>query len=142
MLDAESLAAAEQKGTLKLTGNWTLGQIFGHLATWIGYAYDGVPFKTPLIIKLLFKVMRMKKRFIYGKMPAGVKIPRLAGGTLGQEMISTQEGLEKLRSVVARLKSQAPTLPHPIFGPLTHAEWQGTHLRHAELHLGFASVNA
>jgi hypothetical protein len=35
------------------------------------------------------------------------------------------------------LAKAPPTIPHALFGPLTHDEWIAQHLRHAELHLSF-----
>jgi hypothetical protein len=51
--------------------------------------------------------------------------------------MSLDEGLERMRRVMERLKVEAPTMPHSLFGPLTHEEWIASQLRHAELHLGF-----
>jgi len=141
MTEVESVVDAEQAGNLRSAGNWTAGQIFGHLATWIDYGFDGLPFKPPVVIKVLLRVLRMKNRFVNGKLPAGVKIPRLPGGTLGREEMTTQAGLLKLRAAVERLKANAPDREHPIFGWLTHDEWIKIHLRHDELHLGFLSVS-
>jgi hypothetical protein len=41
--DAELLAEAARRGTLRATGNWTLGQALAHLATWINMPFDGYP---------------------------------------------------------------------------------------------------
>ena len=133
--DAEALAAAERAGRLRAAGNWRLGQVFGHLAAWVGYAYDGLPVEPPRLVRWLMRPM--KKRFLYRTMPAGVKIPSAAGGTFGTEPLSTDEGLERLRRAYARLNAEAPRRPHPLFGRLTHDEWINGHLRHAELHLSF-----
>src|SRR5688572_22327997 len=74
LADAEAMAAAQRQGRLRQLGNWPLGQILGHLATWVGYAYDGVPRTPPLLIRWIMRPM--KKRFLYKAMPAGVRIPR------------------------------------------------------------------
>lgn len=139
LADVESLAAAARDGTARTLGNWSLGQILGHLATWIGYAYDGVPVTPPLLVRWLMKPM--KKRFLYKAMPVGVKIPRTPGGTFGTEPMSVEEGLDRYRRALARLKSEAPQRRHPIFGPMTHAEWIAGQMRHAELHLSFVRVD-
>jgi hypothetical protein len=70
-------------------------------------------------------------------MRAGVKIPRVPGGTLATEPLPLDEALARLRRVMERLKTEAPTAPNFIVGPLTHEEWIAINLRHAELHLGF-----
>ena len=78
--DVESLADAERSGRLRSSGNWTLGQSLGHLAAWIDYAYDGYPVrKAPFFIRWIVKLR--KQSLLNGKLPQGVKIPGVAGGT-------------------------------------------------------------
>lgn len=136
--EAERLVAAERSGTLRCMGNWTLGQIFGHLAAFIDYAYDGYPpqlANPPWFIKLYLRLR--KSAFLRGPLPAGVKIPKIKGGTTGAEPISTEDGFEKLTRALDRLAAGAPTVPNVVFGPLTHEQWQQLHERHAELHFSF-----
>ena len=133
--DVEQLAAAEREGRLRRVGNWTLGQTLGHLASWAGYSYDGVPLKVPFFVKLIMRPM--KRRFLRGPMPAGRNIPRVPGGTLATDPLSTEEGLARFRRSFARIRDEPPTRPHLLFGPLTHDQWIQSHLRHAELHLSF-----
>lgn len=135
--EVEKVAAADAAGRLKPIGNWTAGQAFGHLATWIEYPYDGYPpdLKPPLWIKLLLRMM--KKKFLYGTMKRGVRIPGVQGGTKGTEPMTTEAGKARLRRAWDRLNAAPPTIPNPIFGVMTHEEWKQGHLRHAELHLGY-----
>jgi len=135
LADAEAMATAEREGRLRRVGNWTLGQILGHLATWVAYAYDGVPVTPPLLIRWIMRPM--KKRFLYKGMPAGVHIPKTPGGTSGTDVLPLEEGLNRYRAACARLKAEAPQRRHPIFGQMTHAEWIAGQLRHGELHLSF-----
>lgn len=138
LADAERVAAADKAGALRRTGNWTTGQTLGHLASWMGYAYDGYPENLrnpPWFIKLLLKVQR--NRFMNGALPAGVKIPKIEGGTAGTEVISTEEGIIRLRASCQRLKAGPPSGPNPVFGPMTHDDWIKLACRHAELHLSF-----
>lgn len=135
LADGEQLAAAEREGKARCLGNWTLGQIFGHLSSWVDYSYEGVPMKVPFLIRLIMRPM--KNRILYKAMPAGRNIPRVPGGTLATEPLSLDDGLAHFRRSFGRLKSEAPVLPHVLFGPLTHEEWINQHLRHAELHLSF-----
>lgn len=139
LAEADRLAHAERSGSLTLLGNWSLGQMFGHLAAWTSFPYDGYPagFKPPPApVRVLFRLMRRK--FIHGTLPVGMKIPHVEGGTYGTEPRSTDDGLSRLRNALTRLKSAAPQSPNPAFGPLTHQEWIELNLRHAELHLSFA----
>lgn len=137
LADVDRIFAADRAGTLRRTGNWTAGQTFGHLAAWLDYAYDGYPpeLRPPWFIKLILKLRR--KRFMRGPLPAGVRIPRIKGGTMATEPCSTDEGLSRLTRAMDRLRAAPPSQPNIIFGPMSHEEWQQMHLRHAELHLSF-----
>ncbi len=135
MADVDRLVEAERAGRLDHMGNWGLGQALGHLASWAEYAYTGYPFKPPFFIRWILR--SRKQKFIHEPMSAGVKIPGMPGGTMATEPVPVDEALGRMKSVMARLKSEAPTLVHPIFGTLSHDEWIAINLRHAELHLGF-----
>jgi hypothetical protein len=135
--DAEAMAIAQKTGKLHEIGNWTLGQICGHLAAWMDYSFDGAPIKmAPWPIRMVVRVV-MKNRMIHKPMRPGAKIPGVPGGTAGTEVLPTDEGLERLRKAVARLQSSVPAAPHPLLGPLTHDQWKQLTLRHSELHLSF-----
>ena len=138
LADAEALATAERAGRLRRSGNWTLGQTLGHIAGWVGLSFDGMPFKPPFFIRWMLRPM--KRRFLFGSMPPGRRIPRVEGGTLSTDVMPTEEGLTRLRQAFARLQAGPPSLPHMLFGRLTHEEWINAHLRHAELHLSFFRV--
>lgn len=135
--DVARLVEAERGGSLRTTGNWSLGQSLGHLAVWIDYAYDGYPpeLRPPWFVKLVLKMM--KKKFLKGPLKAGVRIPKLKEGTLGTEALSVEEGFARFDKAWRRLRNGPPSVPNPIFGPMSHEEWIAGHLRHAELHLGF-----
>jgi hypothetical protein len=133
--DVDGLADAERAGKLVSVGNWTFGQVLGHLAGWVDYSYDGVPMKVPAVLRWV--VRPFKNRILYKRMRAGSRIPRIPSGTLSTEPLSTEQGLERFRSRFARLAAECPARPHALLGPLNHAEWINQHLRHAELHLSF-----
>jgi hypothetical protein len=138
LAEAERLAAADKAGTLKTLGNWTCGQVFNHIASWASYPYEGFPQRLkapPWFIRPLLR--GMKSKFLKNGMPQGVRIPKVEGGTVGTEPLSTEDGLKKLRAAIARLESTAPNHPSPAFGNLTHDEVKRLNMRHAELHMGF-----
>jgi hypothetical protein len=135
LAEVDRLTEAERAGRLRRLGNWTLGQTLGHLAAWAEYAYTGSPLKVPFFIRWLLRLR--KRKFLYGPMRAGVKIPGVEGGTLATEAMPLDEALGRLRRVMQRLQTEAPTAPNPVFGRLTHEESIALNLRHAELHLGF-----
>ncbi len=136
LAEADRLVEAEKAGRLRRLGNWTLGQALGHVAVWAEYSYTGTPLKPPFFIRWILK-LRNKRNFMYGSMRAGVVIPGVAGGTLATEVMPLEEAQGRFQRVLERLKTEAPTAPNAIFGPLTHEEWVAINLRHAELHLGF-----
>ena len=137
LADAERLVAAEREGRLERCGNWTLGQALGHLATWASFAFDGYPkaVHAPLPVRMILRLMR--NRIINKGMMSGVKIGRVPGGTVGLDVISTDEGLRRFRGAMQRLRDTPPTIVNPVFGRLTHQQWIDLNLRHAELHLSF-----
>lgn len=135
--EAERIAAAERAGTLRRSGNWTAGQTFGHLATWIGFAFDGYPpsLRPPWFVRALARFG--KERFLSKPLPRGFRLPKVEGGTVGTEPLTLEEGLSRLTAALDRLDRTAPTVANPVFGPMTHDEWKRAHLRHAELHMGY-----
>jgi hypothetical protein len=135
LTEADRLAAFQQAGKLRSIGNWSSGQNLGHLASWIDFSYDGVPFKVPFIARIIMRPM--KKRTLYKPMKPGSRIPKLKDGTVGIDPLGFDEGLTKFRKNFSRLKSECPKIPHALFGRMTHEEWIAQHLRHAELHLSF-----
>ncbi|TWT41677.1 hypothetical protein RAS1_27980 [Phycisphaerae bacterium RAS1] len=136
LTEIDSIEAADTEGRLKRVGNWTTGQVFGHLATWINYGWEGYPMKVPWFIRLILKFK--VRAYLRDGMPQGVKIPNTADGTFGTEVLTTQEGARRLRAALRRLQKGEPARFHsPAFGPLSDADRIQLNLRHAELHLGY-----
>ena len=137
MAEIDRIVAADQAGKLIHTGNWTAGQVFGHIASWIEYGYVGYPMKPPpWIIRVMLR-MRVKK-YLRDGMPRGVRIPGVENGTFGIEPLSTAEGADRLRRAFLRLKNgELAVHDSPAFGPMSHPDRIELNLRHAELHLGF-----
>jgi len=135
LAEVDRLVAAERAGRLKHVGNWTLGQTLGHLATWTEYGYTGSPLKPPFFIRWILRFQ--KQRFLTGPMRAGVKIPRVAGGTLATNVVPLADAYPRLRQIMERLKNEPPTALNPIFGKMSHEEQIALNLRHTELHLSF-----
>lgn len=136
--DAEALAEAERAGTLRSTGNWSLGQTIGHLAFWADAPFDGYPDQMPKMPWLIKKMLPLfKNRFLNKGLPAGARMPKVPAGTFGVDPMPTEEALPKLRAAFSRMASQMPTQTNPMFEHMTHEEWIKLNLRHAELHLSF-----
>jgi hypothetical protein len=133
---------ADQAGRLRTLGNWTPGQVMGHVAAWIDYGFDGYPIDPPPWFVRWILRMRLKK-YLHGKLPAGVRIPRIENGTVGTEPYSTVEGGERLRRALQRFQRGEPAkYDSPAFGPMSPEDRVQLNLRHAELHLGFLTYDA
>src|SRR5262245_34400382 len=91
LAEVDRLVEAERAGRLRRLGNWTLGQTLGHLAAWAEYGYTGAPLKVPFFIRWILRLR--KQQFLYGPMRAGVKIPRVEGGTLATDPVPLDAGL-------------------------------------------------
>jgi hypothetical protein len=135
LTEANRLAEAERQGRLTQVGNWTLGQALGHIAGWTEFGYNGFPIGAPWFVRLI--VWFQRKKFLYGAIPAGVKIPGVIGGTLATEPVSLDDGLGRFQATFQRLKTEPQKHPSPVLGKLTHEESIALNLRHAELHLSF-----
>jgi uncharacterized protein DUF1569 len=133
--EANRLAPSHRRGQCKQLGNWTLGQTFGHLATWAEYSYSPCPIKAPWFVRFFMGFKRSS--YIYGPMKPGIRIPRVDNGTLGTEPIEMEEGLQRFMKAFERLRRETPTCPSPVFGMMTRQEAQAMNQRHAELHFGF-----
>jgi hypothetical protein len=135
--EIDYIVAADKAGRLRTLGNWTPGQILGHVAAWIEYGYDGYPVKPPpWFIRIILRML--VKKYLRRGMPAGVKIPGAKEGTYGTEVLPLREATERLRRAFLRLKSGEPApYDSPAFGVMSHAERIELNLRHAELHLSF-----
>jgi hypothetical protein len=134
------LAEAERLrvGEVKMLGNWSLAQIFEHLAAGLNSTIDGSSFKPPLFLRL-FIAPFMKKKFIYQGLPPGFSIPKDAEAQFRpQEDVDVAAGLAALRAAIERVGATDERAKHPLFGSLTRAESDSFQLRHAELHLSFA----
>lgn len=136
--EIDRIVAAEQAGTLRITGNWSPGQAFGHLASWINYGWDGYPpeLQPNWIVRLLLR--RLVKRIAHDGYPAGSRIPRIAEGTFATQVFTTEDGARRLRDALDRLERREPVQFHsPAFGQVSDDVRIAMQLRHAELHLSF-----
>jgi hypothetical protein len=129
--DAERLAHCD----VRLLGNWSLGQIFKHLAESMHHAIDGAPFGVPWHFRVFGRVF--KRRILTKPMPAGIKLPADAARHLLPGDTNTEEGLKLLRQAIDRLERDGKRAPSPFLGSMTREEYNQLHQRHAELHLSF-----
>lgn len=140
ILEVGRIVEADRAQKLRCTGNWTPGQILGHLAAWIEYGYEGYPIKPPpFFIRWILRLNL--KRMLHKGMSKGVRIPGIEGGTTGIEDLPTSEAAHRLLDALDRLNRNEPArFDSPAFGPMSHEDRVRLNLRHAELHLGFLSM--
>lgn len=137
LAEADRLASGE----VTMLGNWSLAQVFAHLAAGINSTMDGSTFKPPALMRLMAPVMKMfmKKKFIHEGIPSGFQIPKAAQAQfIPADDVEIQTALGQLRSAVERFKSADNLAGHPLLGTLTKEETMQFQLRHAEMHLSFA----
>ena len=122
---------------VKMLGNWSLAQMFKHLAAGLNSTIDGSSFKAPFYFKLMAPLM--KKKFIHGSIPPGFKIPKEAEAQfLPSDDVETADALGELQAAIERVKSADKFAPHPMFGAISNGDVEQFQLRHAEMHLSFA----
>jgi len=132
LADAEQLAS----GPCRQLGNWSLGEIYDHLAKALDSATDDNQFAPPLLFKIIGRLM--KKRFLGETLTPGFKMPvKMEPIFMPESGVDDQEGLSRLRRSIERF--QAATLPDrsPMLGKMTRDQWHAFHCRHAEMHLSF-----
>ena len=135
LADAEKLA----DGECETIGNWTLGQIFEHLARSLDASIDGTDMKIPWLMKKMFVLVMNKEKLMKNPLPPGFKIPKSGQGQFNPDpSTTTQEGLARLRAAVERYTNENSFAEHVAFGKLSREEWDQFNLRHAEMHLSFA----
>src|SRR4051794_25148599 len=94
--EARRLAALEAAGKAECMGNWTVGQILNHCGAWADYAYKPNPVGAPWFVRLIGRMM--KGRFLNKGVPAGQSIPKVPGGTLATEVVTTEAGLARFEA--------------------------------------------
>jgi hypothetical protein len=132
LADAECLAHSE----VVTLGNWSLGQIFLHLARSMHASIDGLEGKVSWSSRLAARLL-YGRRLLSGPIPAGLHLPREVAERLSPEPVNTEDGLAALREALDRLGFETERAAHPLFGEMSLDQWDNFHLRHAELHMSF-----
>ena len=116
--EVERLASGE----VKTLGDWSLAQLFKHLAAGFNSVVDGSSFKAPWFFKLMAPFM--KKKFLCGEIPSGFSIPKEAEAQfLPSGDADTQAAKDELLAAISRVDSASDSdlAPHPMFGELSKA---------------------
>jgi len=136
--ELDRVQTAHDTASLRHTGNWTPGQILQHLAIFMECALDGFPGRAPFFVRWI-AIPLFKKKAVSGvPMPPGFKLPKQASFMLPGDATTFEQGMDRLRSVLARLDADEKfTQPSPLLGRLSHEQWVRIQLGHASMHLGF-----
>ena len=133
LTEAEQLSG----GDVQMLGNWTVGQVFGHLANAMNASIDGFPGKMPWPLRIIARLL-MRKMLLQGPLRPGFRLPAHAEGKMvPPPETSVEDGLAALRSAIDRQKSVTDRVPHLALGEISVDDWNRAHLRHAELHMSF-----
>ncbi len=136
--DLDVVEAAHNAGTLRALGNWSAGENFDHCGKFMECALDGFPSGPPAVVRWILTLLFKKKAMAGGSPPPGYKIPAQAGYLIPDEGVTFEQGLARWRGALARIDSgEKMTHDSPIFGKLTHEQWEKLQCGHATLHMSF-----
>ena len=131
--DVEYLAAGDPP---RSTGNWTSAQIVEHVGRIIDCSLEGFP--TPkAALPLRFIGWLLRRIVLTRPMRPGVKLPRNFEALLPDHGTIWDDAVGRFHAVHNKLATRPMTQPSPIFGRLTHRQWEQMHCRHAEMHFSF-----
>ncbi|MEQ8770135.1 MAG: DUF1569 domain-containing protein [Phycisphaerales bacterium] len=132
--ELDRLETAHNGPGLRVTGNYSPGQNFNHLAKWVE-VYETREFgpRPPWFVRLYGRLV--KKKFIREGFPPG--LPGPGNKPQPEPEASFEQGVARYRAKLDALESLDLAHHNPMFGPCTHEESMQVQLRHAEHHLGF-----
>ncbi len=140
--DLDAIQRAQDAGTLRVTGNWTPGQVLWHCGKFMECALDGFPSVAPAPVRWI-ATMLFKKKAVGSEQgfPPGFKLPRQASFLIPGDGTTFEEGMEFLRQQVERAQGgEKFTAMSPLLGKLTHEEWEVLQRKHCALHLSFLQL--
>ena len=132
----EEVVRANQDGH-GTTGNWSVGQIYYHLAATFEGSVEGLPPGYPSIIRLAIRPFR--RLVTEKKFPRWIPIPAAIRHKLDppNDAEAAEQYQRLLRSIDQFSSHDGDFPPHPVLGPLSAQEWLGFHIRHCQHHLSF-----
>jgi hypothetical protein len=124
----------------RTVGNWSLGQICNHLAGALIYSVEGYPVKVPWLIRKTLGRRFKREFFRTEQMREGIKLPE---NFVPRPGLDARAEAEALRAALTMYSAHTgPMADHPMFGPLSRAEWTRLHCVHSAHHLSFALPSA
>jgi Protein of unknown function (DUF1569) len=123
------------QGKVRAIGNWSPGQVLKHLTVPMIWCLDGAQLKGSWIIRIVGWLI--KNRILRKPMSAGFKLSNDFAEHLVPPETSWEDGLQAIRTAIARMKAESQRHPSPFLGEMTREQWDQLHCRHSELHLSF-----
>lgn len=144
LAEVERLGTAARAGRARTLGNWTVAQIFDHLAIAMEFAYTKPPFNPPLVIKAMARVGKAinYRGTVRMMLKPGLKLPPSAAAMEPPVSDDLDRAQARLRKAAERIgRGEPATYPNALLGELTPEQLQFLHLTHAEMHLSFVRLD-
>jgi hypothetical protein len=116
-------------------GNWSLGQIFGHLTHAVTYSVDGFPQRAPWLIRKTIGPWLLRRILRSGQFPEGVKLPKEAEPRPGLDARAEAEAMRAALRIFAT--APGPFAEHPLGPAMDRAGWERMHCIHCAHHLSY-----
>lgn len=135
--ETHRLSASARAGTLKSVGNWSLAEMFDHLANLLAVATGDLRFTAPWPVRVLGRTIG--RRLLLGRdLRPGMALRGAAARLLPAEGVTLDAAEARLLGLLGRVRAgERLTAPSPLLGPLTHEEWTDLQLRHFGHHYSF-----
>ena len=138
--ELDRIREAHERGALRTTGNWSIGQILQHLATAWKMGLDGVDFKAPLLLRAV--CMPLRNRLAHKPTPRGIRLRGKSKSLEPQAEVAFENGWADLERTLARVRhGERLDKPSALFGRMSHEQWMAMDLNHSAMHLGFVAYD-
>jgi hypothetical protein len=110
-----------------------------HLSATFRHSIEGFGVKAPWPLRVALGRSIKKQVLASGQMRPGVKLPERF---LPKPGLDDRAEAEALRAALGIFRAHSgPVADHPMFGPMTLADWTRLHCIHCAHHLSFVSPN-
>jgi hypothetical protein len=141
--EVDHVVAAAEAGTVRSLGNWSAAQILWHIGRLIELSFDGFPFRYrrgPAWAMRLLRRISVRWLIALAFRPGFIN-PSYAATLQPDPLLSLDVAAGYLRRQLARTRGpEQMTKGCSIEGDYCHEQWIYIHLRHAELHLSFLTL--
>jgi Protein of unknown function (DUF1569) len=143
--EADRIVAAAAAGKVQSLGNWSPAQVLWHIGKLIELSFDGFPFRYQRGPRWVLPALRfLSWRWLIAlAFRPGFRNPPEAAVLEPDSSLPLDVAAAYLCHQIARIRGgEQMTQECSVDGPYSHEQWVYIHLRHAELHLSFLTVEA